>query len=59
MMECYYQWCQHHHKDEPFCKVDGCIATAEDIKRFYALRVAMRPTTPNGQEDKAVNSEQI
>lgn len=41
MIECYYKWCEHHAKDEPFCGQDcgsDCIATEEDLANFQGLR---------------------
>lgn len=38
MIECYFKWCEYHHKDEPFCKVSDCKATDEQILIFVDLR---------------------
>lgn len=42
MSECYYPWCEYHSQDEPFCKLDGCVASAEDLKMFYELKTIQR-----------------
>lgn len=39
MIECYFKWCDHHCKDEPFCNLDNCVATKEQIIEFTDLRV--------------------
>ena len=38
MIECYYRWCENHYKDEPFCKIDNCVATTEQVINFMELR---------------------
>ena len=38
MIECYFKWCNHHPKDEPFCGMDRCLATEEQIIEFRELR---------------------
>jgi len=38
MIECYFRWCEHHYKDEPFCKLDKCVATKEQMMKFTELR---------------------
>jgi hypothetical protein len=34
MKECYFNQCQHHHKDEPFCKVDTCLVSEEQFTNW-------------------------
>ena len=34
MIECYFRWCKFHDKEEPFCTIDECVATEEQIKEF-------------------------
>ena len=38
MIECYFKWCQHHCKDEPFCCRDDCTATLQELAYFSELR---------------------
>lgn len=38
MIECYFKWCEHHQKDEPFCINQECTATKENIIVFMDLR---------------------
>jgi hypothetical protein len=39
VIECYYHWCEHHPKDEPFCPEETCLASKEQLKEFMNLRV--------------------
>jgi len=38
MIECYFKWCQHHNKDEPFCTMDSCVADENALNAFGKLR---------------------
>lgn len=38
MCECYYPWCENHQKDEPFCSIDECTATENQLIYFAKLR---------------------
>ena len=39
MIECYFSACINHHKDEPFCKLDQCIATEVELKEYTIIRL--------------------
>ena len=38
MIECYYRWCEHHAKYEPFCNNTECTATEKEVVEFQKLR---------------------
>jgi hypothetical protein len=38
MSECYYHWCEYHHKDEPFCSLDMCVRTTRQLENYAKLR---------------------
>ena len=39
MIECYFNQCPHHHKDEPFCKVDTCLVSEEQFSDWRLERM--------------------
>lgn len=39
MIECYFSTCFNHHKDEPFCKLDKCIANEVELKEYTLIRL--------------------
>ena len=39
MIECYFCTCINHSKDEPFCKLDKCIATEVELKEYRLIRL--------------------
>lgn len=38
MIECYYQNCLHHSKEEPFCSLNSCLAAEIDKAKFEVER---------------------
>lgn len=38
MIECYYNWCKFHCKDEPFCCETDCLASIEELEQFAEKR---------------------
>lgn len=38
MIECYYHYCEHHSKYEPFCNNMECLATEKQLIEFKKLR---------------------
>lgn len=39
MIECYYQWCPNHPKDEPFCCEEKCTQNNQQLNHYAQLRV--------------------
>lgn len=37
-IECYYHQCPKHEREEPFCTLQDCIATPQEIKLYEAGR---------------------
>ena len=38
MIECYFSSCINHDKDEPFCKLDRCIASQTELDEYTRMR---------------------
>jgi hypothetical protein len=39
MIECYFCTCINHYKDEPFCKLDQCIANQTELDEYTLIRL--------------------
>ena len=39
MIECYFCTCINHHKDEPFCKMNQCIAGQTELDEYTRIRL--------------------
>ena len=52
LIECYFKWCSHHEKDEPFCCKPDCLASDDELEKFTKLRNDELERTFTNQRDQ-------